>query len=110
MKLPHSTFTSTDWSKLDSTEHPGETGASTWREVTSGDLRIRLVDYGAGYLADHWCDRGHVLFVVEGELNVDLRDGRGFALRSGMSFHVSDFGDAAHRVWTKTGSRVFIVD
>jgi hypothetical protein len=63
-----------------------------------------------GYAADHWCDRGHVLFALDGELDVELRDGREYALQAGMSFNVSDHGDAAHRVSTKTGSRVFIVD
>jgi hypothetical protein len=66
-----------------------------------------------GYLADHWCDRGHVLYVLEGELDTELRDGRTFTLTPGMSYQVSDFadfGDAAHRSSTKTGAKLFIVD
>ena len=63
-----------------------------------------------GYFADHWCDRGHVLYVLEGELDTELRDGRRFKLKAGMSYQVSDFGDAAHRSSTKTGAKLFIVD
>jgi len=69
-----------------------------------------MVGYTPGYLADHWCDRGHVLYVLEGELETELRDGRSFTLSAGMSHQVSDFGDAAHRSSTRTGARLFIVD
>lgn len=110
MKLPATPFSLTDWSAVAATAYPGETGEAVWRTFAAGDLRVRMVDYSPGYLADHWCDRGHVLLVLEGELVVELRDGRTFALRPGMSFQVSDFGDAAHRARTQTGAKVFIVD
>jgi uncharacterized cupin superfamily protein len=80
------------------------------RTLDIGDVRVRMVEYTPGYLADHWCDRGHVLYVLEGELETELRDGRRFTLRPGMSYQVSDFGDAAHRSSTKTGAKLFIVD
>ena len=71
---------------------------------------MRLVEYSPGYLADHWCDRGHVIYVLEGVLNTELRDGRTFKLTAGMSYQVSDHGDAAHRSTTTTGAKLFIVD
>ncbi|HUS98246.1 MAG TPA: DHCW motif cupin fold protein [Hyphomicrobiaceae bacterium] len=110
MKIPDLPFTTTDWSSLTPVEHPGTTGRALWRTVNIGDLRIRVVEYSPGYLADHWCDRGHVLYVLEGELDTELRDGRQFKLTPGMSYQVSDFGDAAHRSSTKTGAKLFIVD
>lgn len=110
MELPASTFTVTDWSAIPATHHPGEQGAASWRTLEQDGLRIRMVEYAPGYLADHWCDRGHVLLVLEGELETELRDGRRFTLRPGMSYRVSDYGDAAHRSSTKTGARLFIVD
>ena len=107
MKLPTSAFTVTDWSKVEATVHPGETGEAKWRTLNIGDLRVRMVEYSPGYLADHWCDRGHVLYVLQGELDSELRDGRKFKLTAGMSYQVSDFGDAAHRSSTarNTSSR-----
>jgi hypothetical protein len=75
-----------------------------------GDVRVRQVEYSAGYLADHWCERGHILFVLEGELITELKDGRTFRLVRGMSYQVSDFGDAAHRSSTDTGAKLFIID
>lgn len=110
MKIPTLPFTVTDWGAVPATVHAGETGEATWRTFTIGDLRVRMVEYSAGYLADHWCDRGHVLYVLEGELETELRDGRTFSLKPGMSYQVSDHGDAAHRSSTRTGARLFIVD
>ena len=110
MKMPTLTFTVTDWSSVPPTVHPGETGQAIWRTFSIGNLRVRQVEYSAGYLADHWCDLGHVLYVIEGELDTELRDGRRFKLQPGMSYQVSNNGDAAHRSSTQTGAKLFIVD
>jgi hypothetical protein len=110
MQLPECPFTVTDWSAVEPTRHPGETGEATWRTVMLGEVRIRRVDYSPGYLADHWCDRGHVLYVLAGEIDTELRDGRTFRLTAGMSYRVSDFGDPAHRSSTAVGAQLFIVD
>lgn len=110
MQLPASPFTAVDWSQLEPTVHPGERGEATWRTLNVGDMRLRRVDYSPGYLADHWCDRGHVILVLEGELVSELKDGRTAILTAGMSYHVSDFGDPAHRSSTSVGAKLFIVD
>ena len=110
MKIPALPFTTTDWSQVPAAEHPGETGLALWRTLEIGDLRVRMVEYSPGYLADHWCDRGHVLLVLEGELITELRDGRIVTLKPGMSYQVSDSGDASHRSSTRIGARLFIVD
>jgi hypothetical protein len=110
MKLPDHPFSVANWDAIAPTRHPGETGEALWRTLAIGDLRIRRVEYTPGYLADHWCDRGHVLFVIEGELVTELKDGRNFTLCAGQSYCVSDFGDAAHRSSTASGASLFIVD
>ena len=110
MKLPQSAFDVTDWSSIEPTTHAGATGQATWRTISLGDIRIRRVDYTPGYLADHWCDRGHILYVLAGELDTELADGRTFKLTAGMSYRVSDFGDPAHRSSTAVGAQLFIVD
>ncbi|MGL4636281.1 MAG: DHCW motif cupin fold protein [Beijerinckiaceae bacterium] len=110
MKIPALPFTVTDWSAVAPTLHPGESGEAQWRMQTVGDIRIRHVTYTPGYLADHWCDRGHILYVLEGEIISELKDGRSFTLSAGMSYQVSDFGDAAHRSFAPKGAKLFIVD
>jgi hypothetical protein len=110
VKIAELAFSTTVWSDVPKTLHPGETGEAYWQTLNIGDVRIRMVEYTPGYLADHWCDRRHILLVLEGELVSELRDGRRFPMKAGMSYQVSDFGDAAHRSSTATGAKLFIVD
>ena len=109
MKIENVPFHTTDWSKVPATEYPGEAGLATWRTIEAGNLRVRRVDYSPGYIADHWCERGHVLFVLDGELITELRDGRRFVLGPGTSYQVAD-GDGAHRSVSPRGARLFVVD
>jgi hypothetical protein len=102
-------FATTDWREVPVTEHPGESGMATWRTREFGGIRVRMVEYSPGYLADHWCEKGHVLLCLEGELDTELADGRRFTLRPGMSYQVAD-GAEAHRSSTRGGARLFIVD
>lgn len=98
-----------DWSAIAPTEHPGETGKAYWRTLEVGNIRVRMVEYTPGYLADHWCSRGHVLLVLEGELVTELKDGRSFVLKAGTSYQVAENAEP-HRSHTQTGARLFIVD
>jgi hypothetical protein len=109
MRIESVPFMTTDWATVPPTEHAGETGAATWRTVEVGNVRVRMVEYSAGYLADHWCSRGHVLLVLDGELVTELQDGRAVTLTPGMSYQVAD-GAVPHRSRTQTGARLFIVD
>ncbi len=99
----------TDWSGVPRTEHKGERGTAYWRTQQFGDVRVRMVEYTPGYLADHWCAKGHILLCVEGELHTDLKDGRRFTLKAGMSYQVADNGEP-HRSSTEVGAKLFIVD
>ena len=102
-------FGTTDWAAIDPTEHPGEAGTAHWRTREFGPIRVRLVEYSPGYRADHWCEKGHILFCVEGTLDTELLDGRRFQLRAGMSYQVADKAEP-HRSSTSTGATLFIVD
>jgi len=110
MKIVDVPFTVTDWDRVPRVEHPGETGTSHWRTVEAGNVRARIVEYSAGYRADHWCARGHVFWVIEGELSVELKDGRRRELKKGMSFQAADDDQNPHLARTAGGARVFIVD
>lgn len=102
-------FGITDWATVEPTEHKGETGMAYWRTQKFGDIRVRMVEYTPGYLADHWCVKGHVLLCLEGELHTELEDGRTFILKAGMSYQVADKAEA-HRSYTERGAKLFIVD
>ena len=102
-------FGVTDWSTVPRTEHPGETGMAYWRTVQAGNVRVRMVEYSSGYLADHWCSRGHILLVLTGELQTELKDGRSFTLVPGQSYQVAD-NEEPHRSRTAGGASLFVVD
>lgn len=109
MKISDTPFGTTDWSGVETTEHAGERGTATWRTRQFGDVRVRLVDYSPGYVADHWCDKGHILLCLEGRLETELQDGRRFVLTPGVSYQVADKAEP-HRSSTGVGARLFIVD
>lgn len=109
MKLEDFPFTVTDWSTVESVVYPGERGSATWRTVQAGDIRIRMVDYSPGYVADHWCERGHIILVVEGELDTEIRGEGTHHMSAGMTYPVAS-GLSPHRSVTHTGARLFIVD
>jgi quercetin dioxygenase-like cupin family protein len=109
MKLDSIPFGTTDWASIPATTHPGETGTAFWRTQHFGEIRVRMVEYTPGYLADHWCKKGHILLCLEGELDTELEDGRSFKLTPGISYQVADNAEA-HRSSTDTGAKLFIVD
>ena len=110
MKLPQVPFVFTDWSQIEAREYPGESGTSFWWTFEKQDLRVRVVEYSPGFRSDHWCPRGHVLFVLEGELVIELKDGRRFVMPSSTSFQAGDDDRNPHLAYTETGAKVFIVD
>src|SRR5215468_10477475 len=109
MKLDNIPFGTTDWSTIPITEHAGITGKALWRTQQFDDVRVRMVEYTPGYLADHWCEKGHILLVLEGRLETELVDGRKFVLTPGISYQVADHAEA-HRSSTDIGAKLFIVD
>jgi len=102
-------FGTTEWYAVPATEHAGTTGIARWRTRHFGAIRVRMVEYSPGYAADHWCEKGHILLCLEGELVTELADGRVFTLAPGMSYQVAD-GAEPHRSSTAKGAKLFIVD
>ena len=109
MQMSNIPFGTIDWSTIEPTEHRGESGVAYWRTQNFGNIRVRMVEYTPGYLADHWCVKGHVLLCTEGELHTELKDGRTFVLTTGMSYQVADNAEP-HRSSTVSGAKLFIVD
>jgi quercetin dioxygenase-like cupin family protein len=68
-----------------------------------------MVEYSKGYLADHWCQKGHIVHCLEGEFISELHDGNKFILTKGSTYVVSD-GLSSHRSYTKDGVKVLIID
>lgn len=65
MKMENIPFGITDWAQIEAERHPGDSGFALWRVAKFGDIRVRMVDYSPGYVADHWCIKGAYSFVPE---------------------------------------------
>jgi hypothetical protein len=109
MDMRNIPFGTTTWSQIAPTAHKGESGTAYWRTQQFDAVRVRMVEYSAGYRADHWCAKGHILLCLEGELHTELADGRKFVLTPGVSYQVADNAEP-HRSYTSTGAKLFIVD
>jgi hypothetical protein len=109
MQITNIPFGITDWSAIERIEYKGESGSAYWRTQQFGSIRVRMVEYSPGYVADHWCVKGHILLCTAGLLHTELKDGRMFTLAPGMSYQVADNAEP-HRSSTKTGATLYIVD
>ena len=102
-------FQTIDWKNVPRTEHKGETGIAYWQTLQFGGLRVRFVEYSKNYIADHWCEKGHIVYCLEGEVINELKDGTKSILTKGMSYIVSD-DLSSHRSITENGVQLLIID
>ena len=109
LKIASFPFNTISWEQVPREEHSGETGKAWWQVKQVNDIRVRVVEYSAGYKADHWCNKGHIIYCLEGEMESELDDGRKLVLKAGMCYFVGD-GNEAHRSSTENGCKLFIVD
>ena len=98
-----------DWNLLDTTISKGQSGSAISRSLSFDGLRVRIVTYSKGYLADHWCSKGHIVHCLEGEFTSEQADGTSFLLKEGMTYIVSD-DVSTHRSTTKEGVKLLIID
>ena len=105
-KIPFQTI---DWKTIEKTEHKGETGIAYWQTLQFGIIRIRIVEYSENYFADHWCQKGHIVYCLKGEFVTELENGEKSILTEGMSYVVSD-ELSSHRSISKGGVALLIID
>ena len=105
-KIP---FQNVDWKSIPKTEHKGETGTSYWQTVEFPGLRIRIVEYSKGYVADHWCKKGHIVHCLEGSFVSELENEKEVVMSEGNTYVVSD-GMSSHRSIAFDGARLMIID
>jgi hypothetical protein len=102
-------FQTIDWQSVEKVAYQGETGIAYWQTVQLGGLRIRIVEYSKGYLADHWCEKGHIVHCLEGEFITELKDGSKQTLHKNETYVVSD-ELSSHRSYSENGVKLLIVD
>ena len=102
-------FQAIDWQTIAQSEHQGETGMAFWQTLQFEGLRMRIVTYSAGYLADHWCQKGHIVHCLAGDFVSELANGEQFSLTTGMTYIVSD-DLSSHRSISQNGVKLLIID
>lgn len=102
-------FQHIDWANVTQEEHPGSTGTSFWQTLLFDGLRVRIVTYSANYLADHWCQKGHIVYCLEGSFISEEENGTSVKLSEGMSYIVSD-QLSSHRSASEEGAKLLIID
>lgn len=103
-------FQITDWSNTEISEHKGETGMATIKSVWLGKIQIREIEYSPNYRADHWCGKGHIIYCLEGEYELHLKDGTIHKLAKGSCYQATDNEENPHLAASKSGCKIFVVD
>ncbi|WP_396176765.1 DHCW motif cupin fold protein [Flavobacterium sp.] len=102
-------FQTIDWNSVEKIEYEGETGIAIWQTIQFKGLRVRIVEYSEGYLADHWCKKGHIVHCLEGAFVSELSTGEKIKLAKGETYIVSD-ELSSHRSVSKNGVKLLIID
>jgi hypothetical protein len=111
MKLTNMPEGVADWPRMPAIRMPGAFGAISARTHQVGEVQLRILEYSPGYLADHWCSKGHIIYVITGTLIIEHQNDRpACALSAGMSWYVADDVGSPHRVRSDNGAMVFILD
>jgi len=110
LKISEKLLENIDWRKIEPTEYKGQRGTSFWRTIESIDIRLRIIDYSADFQLDHFCNKGHIIFVLKGKLHFELKNGNAFNLSEGNSLILGDGEINAHNINTEVETKVFIID
>lgn len=102
-------FQTINWTSIEKKEHKGDNGIAFWQTVQMPGLRLRLVEYSAGYVADHWCQKGHIVYCLEGSFTSELITGEKIELTQGGTYLVSD-ELSNHRSTSDAGAKLLIID
>ena len=110
MKLADLPPGATNWLEMPVSTQSGGAGTASARTRRLGEIRLRMVDYTAGYVGDSWCSKGHIVFIVSGSLIVEHQNGNQYVLTQGMTYHVADGDRSPHRARTQSGASIFVMD
>lgn len=103
-------FQTINWESVPRTEHLGTTGIAYWQTMQFDGLRVRYVEYSENYKADHWCEKGHIVYCLKGEVINELKDGTQSTLKEGMSYIVSDDLSSHRSITKEEGVHLLIID
>ena len=88
----------------------GKTGTATARTPCNSET----FNFGWSSIAPatlaRWCHKGHIVYVVSGDLIIEHEDGVRYVVKPGVSYHVGDDQESPHRALSETGTTLFVLD
>ena len=103
-------YVSIDWEHVPREEHPGKTGSAFWRTYQDEDVHLRIVEYPAGYVSDHWCAKGHIIHMLQGEIEIALKDGSTSHAKTGATLKIAEGLEHCTRNASMVSAQMLIVD
>ena len=99
MELKDIPFQTIQWESIPREELKGETGMAYRQTIQFPGLRIRIVEYSKNYKADQWCQKGHVVHCLEGELTSEMQiNGNVFRLSKGIDRKSTRLNSSHHAI------------
>lgn len=100
---------SINWELSQAEKSLGTSGFVFSKSVDLGTIRMRQLSFSENYEADHWCEKGHIIHVLAGELIIEYQDGSQVTIPTGQSLILGD-SISLHKAKTESESTVLIID
>lgn len=75
---------------------------------SEGEKRLRLLKLEEDFVEKYWCLKGHIGFVVEGEMKIDF-DGKIEEYKQGDGLWINEGEPSRHKVMIEKGKYVLLI-
>ena len=110
MKLNNVPYELIDWKGVETSLITGLEKKALARIKNFDEIRLRVIEKEPGYRADHFCKKGHIIFVIEGSMDIEFENGDKVPISTGQSIFISDDNQYGHTTFTEKGIKYFIID
>ena len=102
---PHSL----DWTQIPIEKILGERGVALVKIQQVGNIKFRMVEYSKAYAADHWCEKGHIVHILFGELIIEYKDRPAHTIKQDTTYVIGN-NTTVHKVRSDDGATALIID
>src|SRR3990172_9731266 len=98
-----------NWDLLLPNKLNGESGNTSWKEFNIESTHIRVAEYSANYITAEWCEKGHIIHCVEGEITLHFKNGNKVQLIQRNSVVIAE-GDYHKATTENLPAMLFVLD
>lgn len=96
--------------EFDSLEWQEAMPGARFKVFSDGLKQMRLLEFTSEFVEPHWCEKGHVGFVLKGELEIDF-DGKIISYGEGAGIFIPTGTSTKHKARSVTPSvQLFLVE